>query len=163
MSNLVRLSDSSRSIERDIPERKNTFQTDRDVIELSWLLNPPQFRGRFIAYENAYPALTQKIDAYKRRVQHALTNIASENFDETLKIIHSIAQIVLTTRYEPEYESEYLFSRIKTLNKFECQYFLNAINYALFPEEQTYLISTTRHLFAIREILYERMEEIDQP
>ena len=142
-----------------IPENNNSEET-WEIIYLWELLQWPAERTRFIPIENQNPAFTQKIDAYRNRVQHGIWSLANETFSPTFDIIFKICSTILQSRDKPEFPRDTLIEWISGFSLFECQYMLEWVNEVIYPEHQTNLIHTMAYVHLIKWYLEIRIAEI---
>lgn len=142
-----------------ITENNNPEDT-WEIIYLWELLQWPAERARFIPIENQNPAFTQKIDAYRHRVQHGIWSLTNETFSPTFDIIFKICSTILQSRDMPEFPRDKLIKWISGFSLFECQYMLEWVNATIYPESQTNLIHNMAYVHLIKWYLERRIEEI---
>jgi len=139
---------------------KNCSDEKGEVIYLWELLQWSANRTRFIPIENKNPAFTQKIDNYRKRVQHGIWNLTDTNFSPTFDIIFKICSTILSSKDTPDFPRDYIIEGINKFSLFECQYMLEWVNEVIYPEYQTSLVSTIKYVHQIKWYLEERVKEI---
>ncbi len=134
--------------------------TEAEIIYLSDILAGARERTRFHHAENKYPPLTQKILDYQQRIQVWVWNLTDTKFAQVHDTLFRITQIILTTRYTPEFSMSELIEQIAQLWEFECQYFITELTKTLSPETYTSQIPRMRILQEIQELLKTQRKDL---
>lgn len=142
-----------------VPFAKDIEWESWEVIYLWELLQWYVDRTRFVDTKNTSPALSQKIEDYRKRVQCGILNLTNQHFSS---VFDNICYTVLKTKNTPDFPREEIVDWIQSLSLFECQYLLDIMNTAIYPEFETNVVSRMAYIHMIKAYLERRVLEIKQ-